>query len=89
MSERMYARFLLFMNAVDDDLLEEALAAPKRKAMLHWKALTAAAACLCVVLGLLLWQGRIPAPPDNGVTAARTSSSPTAHRFQIPRCSSR
>ena len=26
MSERMYARFLLFMNAVDDDLLEEALA---------------------------------------------------------------
>ena len=30
MSERMYARFLLFMNAVDDDLLEEALAVPKQ-----------------------------------------------------------
>ena len=70
MSERIYARFLLFMNAVDNDLLEEALAVPKGKAMLHWKALTAAAACLCVVLGLLLWQGRTPAPPESGVTAA-------------------
>ncbi len=70
MSERMYARFLLFMNAVDDDLLEEALAVPKRKAILHWKALTAAAACLCVVLGILLWQGRSPASPESGVTAA-------------------
>ena len=70
MSERMYARFLLFMNAVDDDLLEEALAVSKRKAMLHWRTLTAAAACLCVVLGLLLWQGRTPAPPESGVTAA-------------------
>lgn len=31
MSERIYERFLLFMNAVDDDLLEEALAVPKHK----------------------------------------------------------
>ena len=32
--------------------------------------LDAAAACLCVVLGILLWQGRSPASPESGVTAA-------------------
>lgn len=70
MSQFLYARFFLFMNAVDDDLLEEALALPKRKLAAHWRGLAAAAACLCLVLGLLLWQGRNPAPPDTGVTAA-------------------
>ena len=68
MSQFLYARFFLFMNAVDDDLLEEALALPKRKTL--WRGLAAAAACLCVVLGLLLWQSRTPAPPATGVTAA-------------------
>lgn len=66
MTERVYARFLLFMNAVDDGLLEEALAPPRRKA--HWKILAAAAACLCVVLGVLFRQS--PAAPERGVTAA-------------------
>lgn len=66
MTERAYARFLLFMNAVDDDLLEEALAPPRRKA--HWKILAAAAACLCIVLGVLFRQS--PAAPERGVTAA-------------------
>lgn len=70
MSELVYARFLLFMNAVDDDLLEEALATPKRRLTTHWKALAAAAACLCVVLGGLFWQGRGPAVPGSGVTVA-------------------
>lgn len=68
MSERIYARFLLFMNAVDDDLLEEALAVPKRRLAAHWKGLAAAAACLCVVLGVLFRQS--PAAPESGVTAA-------------------
>ena len=70
MSERIYERFLLFMNAVDDDLLEEALAVPKHKRTVLWRSLATAAACLCVALGLLLWQGRTPAPPESGVTAA-------------------
>lgn len=70
MSESMRARFFLFMNAVDDDLLEEALAVPKRRLAAHWKALAAAAACLCIVLGVLLWQGRTPAGMKPGVTAA-------------------
>lgn len=70
MSELMRARFFLFMNAVDDDLLEEALAIPKRKLKAHWKSLAAAAACLCVLLGVLFWQGRTPIVPESGVTAA-------------------
>lgn len=69
MSERIYARFLLFMNAVDDDLLEEALFTSKRLKA-HWKGLAAAAACLCVVLGALLWQSWTPATPQDIVTAA-------------------
>ena len=70
MTERIYERFLLFMNAVDDDLLEEALTVSKRKRAVLWKSLTAAAACLCLVLGVLFWQGRFPAAPEAGVTAA-------------------
>ena len=66
MSERVYARFLLFMNAVDDDLLEEALAVPKRGLAAHWRGLAAAAACLCIVLAALF---RFAAP-ESGVTAA-------------------
>lgn len=69
MNERVYARFLLFMNAVDDDLLEEALAVPKRKLIAHWRPLAAAAACVCVILGALFWQGRTPTVPKSGVTA--------------------
>ncbi len=71
MRELAYARFLLFMNAVDDDLLEEALSIPKREFKAHWKSLAAAAAaCLCVLLGALLWQGRTPAPSESVITAA-------------------
>ena len=46
MSERVYERFLLFMNAVDDDLLEEALTVPKRRRAVSWRSLAAAAAWL-------------------------------------------
>ncbi len=70
MSERIYERFLLFMNAVDDDLLEEALAVPKHKRTVLWRSLATAAACLCVVLGVLFWQDRSPMVPESGVTAA-------------------
>lgn len=70
MSELVHARFFLFMNAVDDDLLEEALTAPKRKFASLWKPLAAVAACLCIVLGVLLWQSRTPAGLQPGVTAA-------------------
>ena len=37
MSECVYERFLLFMNAVADDLLEEALSVPKRKHAVLWE----------------------------------------------------
>lgn len=67
MSERVYARFLLFMNAVDDDLLEEALAIPKRLKV-YWKGLAAAAACLCIALGILFWQGGFQTTPGNSIT---------------------
>ena len=67
MSECVYERFLLFMNAVADDLLEEALSVPKRKHAVLWGGL-AAAACLCIVLGGLFRQS--PAAPGSGVTAA-------------------
>lgn len=73
MRELAYARFLLFMNAVDDDLLEEALSIPKREFKAHWKSLAAAAAaCLCVLFGALLWQSRlsITPTPETVVTAA-------------------
>ena len=66
MSECVYERFLLFMNAVADDLLEEALSVPKRKHAVLWGGL--AAACLCIVLGVLFRQS--PAAPGSGVTAA-------------------
>jgi hypothetical protein len=68
MSERVYERFLLFMNAVDDDLLEEALTVPKRRRAVSWRSLAAAAACLCVVVSVLFWQS--PSAPEAGVTAA-------------------
>ena len=68
MSESVYARFLLFMNAVDDDLLEEALAVPAHKLTVHWRILASAAACLCAVVGIvLLLQSRTQV---GGVTAA-------------------
>lgn len=68
MSESISARFFLFMNAVDDALLEEALAVPARKRTAHWRILTSAAACLCAVVGIvLLLQSRTQV---GGVTAA-------------------
>ncbi len=68
MSEYTYARFLLFMNAVDDDLLEEALTIPKRLKV-RWKGLAVVAACLCVVLGVLFWWGGSHTTPGNIITA--------------------
>lgn len=71
MNEATYDRFLLFMTAVQDDLLEEAaVLTPVRKSKARWKGLAAAAACLCVMLGALLWQGRQTAGPGSAVTAA-------------------
>lgn len=62
MTEALRTRFLLFMTAVDDDLLEEALASPARKLKrVLWGAL---AACLCAAVGLAFWRS---GPP--GVTA--------------------
>jgi len=94
MTEALQARFMRFMTAVDDDLLEEALcpavptaqswenrwrnavddellveAAPSSARNLPWKGLIAAAAlCLCVVAGLLVWQSRTPSPTENTIT---------------------
>lgn len=45
MSECVYERFLLFMNAVADDLLEEALSVPKRKHAVLWGAWQLPPAC--------------------------------------------
>jgi len=108
MNEAMQARFLLFMTAVDDDLLEEALcpeaaqaqsresrwrnavegellmeAAPSRARKLRWKRLIAAAAlCLCVTTGLLLWRSRTPALPENTITVEDLAD--LGYRLPIP-----
>ena len=80
MTERIYERFLLFMNAVDDDLLEEALTVSKRKRAVLWKSLTAAAACLCLVLGVLFWQGRFPAAPEERALRSASQLQRSPHR---------
>lgn len=49
MSEAMQTRFLLFMSAVDDDLLEEALLAPSHRSKALWRRV-AIAACLALAL---------------------------------------
>lgn len=53
----MSDRFRLVMNAVDDDLLEEAFASGKRKNIRPWISL-AIAACLVLVLGMAFVHGR-------------------------------
>jgi len=108
MNEAMEARFLLFMTAVDDDLLEEALcpeaakaqsresrwrnavedellmeAAPSRARKFRWKGLIAAAAlCLYVAAGLLLWRSWAPALPENTITIEELAD--LGYRLPIP-----
>ena len=53
----MSDKFHTLMNAVDDDLLEEAMFSAKRKAPLPWIG-AAVAACLVLVLGALMLPGR-------------------------------
>ena len=64
----MNDKFHIVMNAVDDDLLEEAMTPVKRRKPIPWIG-TAIAACLLLVIGLASFQGRVPA-----VTAAQLSS---------------
>lgn len=56
----MNDKFQLLMNAVDDDLLEEAMTPIKRRTPLPWIG-TAIAACLVLVFGLIAFLGRLPA----------------------------
>ena len=72
----MNDKFRLVMNAIDDDLLEEAYAPVKRKIPLRWISL-AAAACLVLVLGLAIGHGRNP-----GVTS--TELSDMGYVMQLP-----
>ena len=53
----MSDKFHTLMNAVDDDLLEEAMTPAKRKAPMPWIG-AAVAACLVLVLGALMLPGR-------------------------------
>lgn len=64
----MSDKFHILMNAVDEDLLEEAMTPVKRRKPLPWIG-TAIAACLVLVIGLAMLPGRAPA-----VTAAELSS---------------
>ena len=64
----MSDKFQLLMNAVDDDLLEEAMTPVKRRNPMPWIG-TAIAACLVLVIGLSTLPGRAPA-----VTADQLSS---------------
>ena len=56
----MSDKFQLLMNAVDDDLLEEAMTPVKKRKPMPWIG-TAIAACLLLVIGLATFQGRSPA----------------------------
>ena len=64
----MSDKFQLLMNAVDDDLLEEAMTPVKKRKPMPWIG-TAIAACLVLVIGLATLPGRAPA-----VTADELSS---------------
>ena len=64
----MSDKFHILMNAVDEDLLEEAMTPVKRRKPLPWIG-TAIAACLVLVIGLATLPGRAPA-----VTADELSS---------------
>ena len=59
----MSDKFRLLMNAVDDDLLEEAMAPVKRRTPLPWIGV-AIAACLLLVIGWTQFSGRTPAVTD-------------------------
>ena len=61
----MNDKFDLLMNAIDDDLLEEAMTPVKRRTSLPWIG-AAVAACLLLVIGLTMFPGRAAA-----VTAAQ------------------
>jgi hypothetical protein len=52
----MSDKFRTLMNAVDDDLLEEAMTTQKRKRPLPWIA-AAVAACLLLVMGSMMRPG--------------------------------
>lgn len=56
----MSDKFQTLMNAVDDDLLEEAITPAKRRTYRPWIG-AAIAACLVLVMGLTMLPGRIPA----------------------------
>ena len=56
----MSDKFHLLMNAVDDDLLEEAIAPARRKNLRPWIG-AAIAACLLLVIGLAMIPARVPA----------------------------
>ena len=56
----MSDKFDLFMNAIDDDLLEEAMTPAKRRAPLPWIG-AAVAACLLLTIGLSLFSLQTPA----------------------------
>ena len=63
----MSDKFQSFINAIDDDLLEEAITPVKKRKSLPWIG-TAIAACLALVIGFTMIPGRGPA-----VTAAQLS----------------
>ena len=63
----MSDKFQTLMQAVDDDLLEEAMVPVKRRTSLPWIS-AAIAACLVLVIGLAILPGRTPV-----VTAAQLS----------------
>ena len=63
----MSDKFQFLMNAVDDDLLEEAMTPVKKRTPLPWIG-AAIAACLVLVIGLTMIPGRVPS-----VTAAQLS----------------
>ena len=56
----MKDKFQLLMNAVDDDLLEEAMTPVRKRTPLPWVA-AAVAACLVLVMGLATLPGRAAA----------------------------
>ena len=61
----MSDKFQSFINAIDDDLLEEAITPVKRRKSLPWIG-TAIAACLALVIGFTMIPGR-----GGSVTAAQ------------------
>lgn len=77
----MSDKFHLLMNAVDEDLLEEAMTPVKRRTPLPWIG-TAIAACLVLVLGLAFFQGR-----NSPVTL--TELSDMGYEMKLPKSAER